>query len=238
MANKIGWCDRTISPISGCLVGCDFCYARKMARRLKGRFGYPVDEPFRPTFHMDKVDEIYNLSLKGHGRIFLDSMGDWFSEGVQASWIDIILDRVSRQPGYTFLVLTKRPDRISSLVNIDRIWQNLWIGVSVTCQEDVWRIEELQKLRRNTNLCHNHLFVSFEPLHGPIRWDLSGIEWVIIGAESGNRAGKIVPNWKWISDLCFAADDLNIPVFLKSNLMSIVGGPCHALRNEFPEAMQ
>ena len=78
--------------------------------------------------------------------------------------INEILYRVDLNHEHTFLVLTKRPDRIQEQMDIDRIPKNLWIGVSVTKAEDLWRIEALRKLQHDTNLCYNHLFISFEPL--------------------------------------------------------------------------
>lgn len=246
--NKIGWCTDTINPISGCLnfntVHCgEFCYARKMAFRLKGRFGYPEDDPFTPTFHYDAARKIENL--KGHGkRVFLDSMGDWFSEGVKPDWISHVIQAVNQKPEHTFLVLTKRPDRIQELVAVERIPKHMWIGVSVTKTEDLWRIKTMQKLKHDTNFCFTQTFVSFEPLQERIDPPdmalssvLDGIKWVIIGAETGNRKAKVIPEMKWVSELCWAADALEIPVFLKDNLKSIVGGPAGELRQEIPEEM-
>jgi protein gp37 len=230
LTNKIGWCDKTINPITGCLNGCNYCYARKMAYRLKGRFGYPENEPFRPTFHPDKLQEIYNL-CGTHKRIFLDSMGDWFSDGIDPAWINLSINAISKLPNHTFIVLTKRPDNIWYRDFPD----NLWVGISVTCQEDVWRVRAL-KIHFSDTI--KHMFVSFEPLHGPIQTDLSGIDWVIIGAESGNRKGKIMPDIEWVRQICEYARGK--PVFLKDNLRSIMSmgiePPVH-LRQEFPDSM-
>jgi protein gp37 len=225
---KIEWCTDVINPITGCLNGCEYCYARRFAYRLKGRFGYPADDPFRPTFHSNKLDDIYSLAGTGK-RIFLDSMGDWFSPGVNPDWIKKVLFIVEGVPEHTFLVLTKRPDNIPD----DLRWpENLWMGVSVTCQDDVWRIDEL--VHNSPLPQESHLFVSFEPLHGSIQTDLSVIEWIIIGAETGNRKGKIIPELGWIQDICTLATFHNIPVFLKNNLQDVV---CGSLRQEIPRSM-
>ena len=210
--NPIGWCDRTINIITGCNNGCPYCYARKMANRLRGRFGYPVDEPFRPTFHPDKIQDVYNLRGAGK-RIFLDSMGDWFSDGVVREWIRRAVNVVATKPNHTFLVLTKRPDQMAVLRDLD-IPKNLWFGVSVTNQNNVWRIEEI--LHKSYIPKDQRVFVSFEPLHGPISCNLTGIDWVIIGAESGNRKGKIVPEVEWIDRICGKCR--SIPVYMKDNL--------------------
>lgn len=239
MANKIGWCSRTINPITGCLNGCDFCYARKFAHRLAGRYGYPADEPFRPTLHRDKLDEI--LNLKGSGkRIFVSSMGDWFSEGVKPDWVAAVLWAISRKPEHHFLTLTKRPDRI--LEGLERradlsLPDNLWIGVSVTCQEDTWRIDRLNHI-----LLMVHKFVSFEPLLGPIKVCTWGhIEWAIIGAETGNRQGKIEPKVEWAEHLASAAFIRDIPVFIKDNLLPAYQASdpdCVGVMQQFPEGLQ
>jgi protein gp37 len=225
MSNPIGWCTETVNCITGCLNSCPYCYARKMANRLKGRYGYPADEPFRPTFHPDKLEDIRNLKGKGK-RVFLDSMSDWFSLGVDESWIAKTLDVVRFKPDHTFLILTKRPERIPDNLPI-RL--NTWIGVSVTCQDDVWRIDEL----KDTPFCN--LFVSFEPLHGPISCDLSGIEWVIIGAESGNRKGKITPEESWIESIIYPIEG-EIPIYMKDNLKPYLY--MFNLVQDFPEAMR
>ena len=226
---KIDWATDSINVVTGCLNNCDYCYARKMAFRLKGRFGYPKDEPFRPTFHPDKLDEIYNLR-GAHHRIFLDSMGDWYSNGVEEGWIIRVLDAIRCKDMSTFLILTKRPDRIPYLWTYPR---NLWFGTTITKQNDLWRLDALKK---NAEVMHK--FVSFEPLHGPIKVDLSDIDWVIIGAESGNRKGKIVPEVEWVQQICHQAKGK--PVFLKNNLrsvMSIGQLPLVKLRHEFPVEM-
>ncbi len=226
--NKIGWCTDTINPITGCLNDCPYCYARKMAYRLKGRFGYPEDEPFRPAFHPDKLQDIYNLHGAGK-RIFLDSMGDWFSEGIDPAWIEATLNAVKARPNHTFLVLTKRPDRIPH----QYFPSNVWLGVSVTDINDVWRIDKLY----NKTCVSQKKFISFEPLHGQISYDLAGISWVIIGRENGNRVGRVGMKKQWVDDLCCQADALNIPVFLKGGLCGPNAIGQYGAREEFPRSM-
>jgi protein gp37 len=224
MSNPIGWCTDTINPITGCENGCEYCYARKMAHRLKGRFGYPEDEPFRPTFHPEVIQKIKNL--KGDGkRIFLDSMSDWFGPGVEPDWIKLCIKAVASKPEHTFLVLTKRPDQIPHRY----FPSNFWLGVSVTNQTDAWRIDSLY----NKTCISQKKFVSFEPLHGPISCDLSGIHWVIIGAESGNRNGRIVPENEWAYRIVEGARNRRIPVFVKDNFSK---AKIHS--KEFPEEMR
>lgn len=233
--NPIGWCTDTINPITGCRNGCDYCYARKFAARHAGRFGYPKKDPFQPTFHPDKLEQIYNLG-GAHKRVFLDSMGDWFSDGVIVGWFDPIINAIRCQPDHTFLVLTKRPDQMMAMRDLD-LPSNLWFGVSVTCQEDAWRIDEL--VHNSPIPQDQHVFVSFEPLHGPVDAYLGGIDWVIIGGENGNRKEKIWLKRQWLDHICHQANVLDIPVYLKPAGMC---GPkpdgSYDPRTEFPEAMR
>lgn len=231
MANPIGWCDITINPITGCVKGCPWCYARDFAKRLAGRCGYPADDPFKPTFHFDKLAEL--TGLKGRSkRVFLDSMGDWFSPGVEREWVWAVIEAVRHLPNHIFLVLTKWPERMAEVLGemIGPMPPNLWFGVSVTCQEDAWRIGSL------ISGSWPHNFVSFEPLLGPVDPDLCGIEWIIMGAETGNRKSRIRPEMEWIEGI-FLKAPIGTPVFMKDNLGDDIR-PAADFIQEFPEAMQ
>ena len=237
--NPIGWCDITINPITGCSnfgnkkICGDYCYAARMARRLKGRFGYPADDPFRPEFHPERLKEICWKHNKTPSRIFLSSMSDWFSQGVNPEWIHQIIDAVNQNRDDVFFVLTKRPEKLWILKAFGmeslELPSNLWFGVSVTKQQDAWRIQELIK-----QLPDQHKFVSFEPLHGPVDPDLNGIEWVIIGAETGNRKGKILPRREWIESIFRSKQD-HVPIFMKDNLGADLR-PTDGFIQQFPEA--
>ena len=227
----IEWCDRTINPVSGCRRGCEFCYARKMAFRLAemekarpGSTGYPTDgDHFKPTFHPEKLDQIY--ALKGRGkRIFLGSMGDFFSEGVDPEWFDATVGAVRHKPEHMFIILTKWTERFD-LYDLSGLPANLWIGVSVTCQADAHRVEDLKLA-----LPSQPKLVSFEPLLGSVDVDLTEIGWVIIGAETGRRAGKIEPLPKWVDGIRIGFQG---PVFLKNNLQPFYAEKCR----QFPEAV-
>jgi protein gp37 len=216
---KIEWCDRTINPISGCMNDCDFCYARKMANRQSGierkhpnKSGYPTTgDPFRPTFHPDKLQKIIDLNGSPKG-IFLDSMSDWFSPAVEPDWLRRIIKAVTQKPEHTFMVLTKRPDCITKMLNGIDIPSNLWLGTSITDQSNVERIDCLKEH------VQTHRFLSIEPLHGAIDADFADIEWIIVGAETGNRKGKILPKQEWVENIIIAAERQRTPVFLKNNL--------------------
>jgi len=226
--SSITWADITINPLTGCNEGCEWCYARKFAMRHAGRFGYPKDDPFKPTFHFDKLAKLTGLKGKGK-RVFLDSMGDWFTTGVDRVDVWSVIEAIRHLPDHQFFVLTKRPDRMYGMLHDlqGEKPSNLWFGVSVTCQDDIWRINQLAN---NSHGCRK--FVSFEPLHGFIDCDLSRFHWVIIGAESGNRRGKMLPEPHWINHLVELAGD--VPVFMKNNLRPFVG-PDQPFIQEFPE---
>jgi protein gp37 len=232
---KIDWADETINPITGCRnfgrpdICGDYCYAARMARRLKGRFGYPSDDPFRPTFHPDRLQEINRKRKKIPSRIFLNSMADWFGEGVDPDWIRQIVEAVSQNEDDIFFVLTKRPERMLEMLHCISLPQNLWWGVSVTKQQDLGRIATLRDALPGV-----HKFVSFEPLHGPISSDYVGIEWAIIGAESHNRVGRIIPQPAWIAALV-SRIPRQIPVFMKENLRPHIPADWDLVQ-QFPEA--
>ena len=108
MSNPIGWCDRTWNPITGCLRGCEYCYARRMAQRLAGRFGYPKDDPFKPTLHEDKLH--LPQTWKKLQRIFVCSMSDIGAPWTPQVWTRRVLQVADSCPRHTFIFLTKSPD--------------------------------------------------------------------------------------------------------------------------------
>ena len=253
--NPIGWCDLTINPITGCS-NCDIfglcqgrykCYAEGFARRLSGiearhpgRTGYPpIPHHFTPCWHQKAFERI--LKLRGSGkRVFLDSMSDWFSVGIPTDWIQEVLLAVEKKPKHHFLVLTKRPDRIEKAIRITGIPENLWIGTSVTSQEDLWRISALKGAIPPTA----RRFVSFEPLLGPIEFGpdgIGGIDWCIVGALTGHQPSSSplctgdMPLFAWIDRLLVQILNSDIPLFMKDNLRESIG--IHTLLQQFPEGM-
>lgn len=204
--SKIEWTDYTWNPITGCTRGCSYCYARRMAYRLKGRCGYPEDDPFRPTFHRDRLEEPYHR--RKPVKIFTVSMGEFFDHEVPIEWREEVLDVISNCRHLTFQILTKR---YYNLHTYDYP-SNLWLGVSQDCKTtDPDAIRALWLTDARTK------FVSFEPLLGPRPdVDLHGIDWVIIGAQTG--PGAKPPKPEWVQAIIHEARDWNIPVFLKNNL--------------------
>ena len=232
MSNPIGWCTETWNPITGCSLvseGCRHCYALRMAMRLAGRFGYPADDPFRVTFHPDRLDQ--PIKWKKPRRVFVCSMGDLFHEDVQPEWIARVWDVMFDCPQHTFLVLTKRPERMRLFAEwFDRVqgrrfvYPNVWLGVTV---ENQWAADERIPILLDAPAAHR--FVSCEPLLGRVDlgryvgWfgEQSGIDWVIAGGESGPGARPSNPDWfRSLRDQCQV---VATPFYLKDNPGTIDG---------------
>lgn len=195
-----------------------------MAYRLKGRYGYPDDYPFKPTFHPDRLLE--PLKVKKPSKIFTCSMGDMFDKEVSELWRDLVLRIMFEAEQHTFLVLTKQAHRVN-FNDEEFVPTNLWMGVSqdgkTTDTDDIYDLE--------VNAQVTPTFVSCEPLLGPV--DISeytSTQWIIIGAQTG--AGAKPPKKEWVQDIIDKARSTGIPVFLKDNLH------WHKTIQEWPEAMK
>ena len=204
---RIEWCDCSLNAVVGCPHGCPPCYARDQAKRQKQRC--PLCYQFIPHPHLERLDQI--KPTQKPKRIFMDSMWDWNSEGVKEEWLLKILDKMKECFQHTYQILSKRPDRYSRF----KYPPNVWLGTSVSTTRDC---------RRVNDLCHldisNIKFVSIEPIHEKIdfRFSRENIDWIIIGAETGHRKGKIKPEPEWISPLIQNARSEGIPLLIKDNL--------------------
>ena len=241
---KIDWCDSTWNPVTGCLHGCEYCYARGIANRFscggekwtddnlfvldekfyaeESESACPYPYGFKPTFHRYKLDEYANK--KGRN-IFVCSMADLFGEWVPDLWIEEVFNACDRAPQHNYIFLTKNPKRYTDLAEkgILRFRENMWYGFSNT------------KNNEHGIFCfpkHINFFVSVEPILEPISVPLE--DWVIIGAETGNRKGKVVPKREWIEAIVSDCRKYDIPIFMKSSLAEIWGEP---LIQEFPEQL-
>lgn len=216
---KIEWTDYVWNPVTGCEHQCPYCYARKMANRLKGRYGYPVDEPFKPTFHELKL---WDTFPKRPSKIFVSSMGDLFGEWVTAEWINRVLDVVRINYKHTFIFLTKNPKRYSEF----DFPKNAWIGYSTT-----GTLHHKWDERHNDNI----KFVSIEPMKEPLNIRLNGyaqainFDWLIVGKETGNRKGKYLFVNEWLDDVQDFTSKMGIPLFVKDNIGK--------WEQQFPEAI-
>ena len=207
--SAIEWTDATWNPVTGCTKispGCKFCYAERLARRLQ-RMGNPrYENGFELTLHPDQID--LPLRWKRPRRVFVNSMSDLFHVRVPDSFIESVFATMERAHWHSFQVLTKRADRLAALAHQLKWPKNVWMGVSVESEEYAGRIDHL----RTVPACVR--FLSLEPLLGPLpRLDLDGIDWVIVGGESGPNHRVADANWiREIRNQCLRA---RVPFFFK-----------------------
>jgi protein gp37 len=210
--SAIEWTEETWNPTTGCdrtSPGCDHCYAMTLARRLKamGQPKYQADgDPrtsgpgFGLTVHPDVVDIPRTWSTSR--TVFVNSMSDLFHNGVALAFIRDVFAVIADTPQHTYQVLTKRSKRLAAVA--DRLeWpSNLWMGVSIENDRYSFRAEHLKEVGAAVR------FLSCEPLLGPLDGlSLDGIDWVIVGGESGRQARPIHAEWvRSIRDQCVNAD--------------------------------
>jgi protein gp37 len=211
MATKssIEWTESTWNPLTGCTKvspGCKHCYAERMAKRLHAMGQPNYVNGFKLTLHPQALE--IPLSWKKPQVIFVNSMSDLFHKDVSIEFIQQVFDVMRRADWHTFQVLTKRAERLHEIdPQID--WPaNVWMGVSVENQDYTYRIEHLRQTHAKTK------FLSLEPLLGPLpRLKLRGINWVIVGGESGPGARPMAEEWVIdIRDQCRAR---RVPFFFK-----------------------
>ena len=216
---KIEWCEYTWNPVTGCLRGCPYCYAANMAHRfepaavrsiretdhtpqihapeLRSNTG-PFPFGFEPTFHSYRLDE---PQRDKHPRmIFVCSMGDLFGPWVPDDWIQAVFDACEAAPRHLYMFLTKYPERYSNLYKAGKLpkKENWWYGSTITTGGS----------RRFPGTINMNTFLSIEPLHEYLDAGLGsfgGDRWIIVGAETGNRKGKIIPEKAWVDNIVQAA---------------------------------
>ena len=200
--SHIEWTDATWNPVTGCMKispGCKHCYAERLANRLKlmGQRNY------RNGFEVTLQPQMLELPLrwKGPKRIFVNSMSDLFHEEVPLEFIQRVFQIMCTANWHQYQVLTKRAERLKELSQCLSWAPQIWMGVSVENPDYVERIDHLRKTGAHVK------FLSLEPLLAPLRkLDLSGIDWVIVGGESGPGARPIDPEWVVdIRDQCMRA---------------------------------
>ncbi len=207
--SKIEWTDITWNPVTGCSKispGCKNCYAVRMANRLKAMGQYRYRNGFDVTLQPDLVGQ--PLKWKTPRFVFVNSMSDLFHPDVPLEYIQQIFDVMAKAHWHTFQILTKRSERLLELSPYLRWPENIWMGVSVENSDYTFRINDLQQVPAAVR------FLSIEPLLGPInRFPLRGIDWVIVGGESGPHSREMKEEWvKKIRDKCIAFD---VPFFFK-----------------------
>jgi protein gp37 len=205
----IEWTDATWNPVTGCTKispGCKNCYAERLALRLRAMGNRRYQNGFAVTLHPDQLT--LPLRWRQPRRIFVNSMSDLFHEAVPNDFISRVFEVMKRADWHIFQILTKRSRRLALLAPSLPWVPNIWQGVSVESARYTGRIRDLQAVPAAVR------FLSVEPLLGPIPdLPLTGIDWVIVGGESGGRRRPMAIDWpRQIRDQCQAA---GIPFFFK-----------------------
>lgn len=228
---RIEWAEAVWNPVTGCTPvseGCQNCYAKRMAYRLRGRCGYPEDEPFKVTLHPERLDE--PLRWKKPRKVFVCSMGDLFHEDIDDGFLCRVFDIMIVAKQHTFLILTKRPERMKDFIVrcVHGVPKNIWLGVTAENQQRAdERVPILLKIPAAVR------FVSVEPMLGPVNidgylgfngprrmgdglmyyWVAPKIDWVICGGETGPGARPMHPDW--VRNLRDQCQDAGTPFFFK-----------------------
>ncbi len=259
---KIEWCDDSWNPVTGCFHECEYCYARRIAERFGLSFAPELGDPgmwgackydseeagmdtmlelenpykvdgriqpypmgFKPTFHKYRLGE---PARKTRPRtIFVCSMADLFGAWVPPQWIEQVFEACKAAPQHRYLFLTKNPYRYQQLLLTGKLvaGEHIWLGTTLTGKGKL----PFEAMSSKQN------FVSIEPLLEPMtggKFPFTNVQWVIIGAETGNRKGKVTPEPAWIEDIVAECDAAGIPVFMKNSLVSIIGE--ENMRRDFP----
>ena len=243
---KIDWADASWNPITGCYHDCKYCYARKIAWRFgknpdvrffsntKNRLHYLNDRPdnpypfgFEPTFHKYRLNE--PQTLKKSSNIFVGSMSDIFGDWAPESWSTEVFDACRKAPQHNYLFLTKNPSRYEELAENGLLPKedNFFFGTTVTAPQHKYFTSDTY-----------NIFLSIEPITSDFPEDtqFDGVDWVIVGAETGNRANKVVPSEEWIEHILAACNNSDIPCFLKSSIDALF--PNIKKTQEYPKVLK
>lgn len=207
--SKIEWTDTTWNPVTGCTKvspGCKHCYAERMAKRLNAMGQERYKNNFTLTLQEDLLEQ--PLTWKKPRFVFVNSMSDLFHPDVPNEYIQKVFYVMEKASWHNFQLLTKRSERLLEIAHLLPWPENVWMGVSVENSEYIHRINHLRSIPAAVR------FLSVEPLIGPLhRYPLKGIDWVIVGGESGPKARPMDKAWvRKIRDKCIA---LGVPFFFK-----------------------
>lgn len=207
--SSIEWTEMTWNPTTGCnklSAGCKFCYAEIMSRRLHYMGQEKYKNNFKLTIHPDTLDIPY--TWKKPKVVFVNSMSDLFHKDIPLMYIKKVFKVMNENPQHTFQVLTKRADLLEKYDKHLTWTENIWMGVSVEDARVIDRIEHL----RNTNAYIK--FLSLEPLLGPLpNLNLTNIDWVIVGGESGPKARPMKE--EWVQDIKRQCQSAEVAFFFK-----------------------
>jgi protein gp37 len=201
--SSIEWTEMTWNPTTGCskiTAGCKFCYAEIMSKRLKAMGVEKYKDNFKVRIHPDQLNIPY--TWKSSKVVFVNSMSDLFHEEIPLDFIKRVFAVMNDNPNHVFQVLTKRAERLFQVHKELKWTHNIWMGVSVENEKVLNRINFLRKTKARVK------FLSCEPLIGPLpKMNLSKIDWVIVGGESGHKPRPMNPDWALdIQEQCEKAD--------------------------------
>jgi protein gp37 len=207
--SAIEWTEATWNPVTGCTKispGCKHCYAERLAHRLQAMGSDNYRNGFALTLQPQMLER--PLHWRRPRLIFVNSMSDLFHKDVPIDYIQQVFDVMRRASWHQFQVLTKRAERLEQLAREIDWPKNVWMGVSVENSDYQFRIDHLRRIGAHLK------FLSLEPLLGPLtKLDLAGIDWVIVGGESGPKARPMNESWVIeIRDQCLSA---GVPFFFK-----------------------
>ncbi len=208
-SSTIEWTEATWNPTTGCQKispGCQNCYAERFAERWRGIKGHPYEQGFDLKIWADRLT--MPLTWKKPRLIFVNSMSDLFLDEIPTKFILDVFDTMKKANWHQFQLLTKRPKRMLEIAHELGDWPaHVWAGVSVESQAWTWRVDILKNVPAQIK------FLSCEPLLGSLTLSLDGLDWVIVGGESGIGARAIKTEWvRDIRDQCLEA---NVPFFFK-----------------------
>lgn len=208
--SKIEWTEHTWNPVTGCTKvspGCKHCYAEVFAKRLKAMGTRGYESGFKLSIHPERLND--PLKRKKSTMYFVNSMSDLFHEDVPFEFIDRAFAVIERTPNHRYQILTKRPDVMERYFSTKTAPHNAWLGTSVENRK-----HGLPRIAALRNIPAKVRFLSIEPLLEDLgEFDLSGMDWVIVGGESGSKARPMRAEWaRSIQRQCEVA---GVPFFFK-----------------------
>lgn len=189
--SKIEWTEQTWNPSTGCnkvSEGCTNCYAETMSHRLKAMGANGYENGFEFTLMPERLEQ--PIRLKKPTKFFVNSMSDMFHEKMPFTYIDSIFDVIVKTPQHTYQILTKREKIMEEYLKDKNLPKNVWLGVTVESKLTKYRIDYLRKINASIK------FLSMEPLLSNVgKLNLTNIDWVIVGGESGAKARPMKSEW-------------------------------------------
>lgn len=196
---------QNMNLVIGCTIGCSYCYARNNVRRFHMTEDFSRPEYFPGKLRLMDRKRPQNLLLTG-----MSDFSDWKPE-----WREEVFERIAQNPQHQYIFLTKRPEKIRFSTELN----NVWFGVTVTSAKEKGRIQAMRE-----HIKGKHYQVSFEPMFDDIgEVDFTGIEWIVVGTETGRRKGKSVSKREWVWNLTEQAHSCDMPVFMKEDLLPVMG---------------